>query len=237
MNTFERTRYICGENLSILRKGSNPSPRGFFAANALRLTMVASRLSQTGFYSEVEEEQEARKELDMVHPSFKYGAAINETAQPETSELEEAKRCQIMAAKAIRDVSTYGDASMYSAITDHTTYVKRVAPIRDEPVEPKEMPKPVAPKIVENPPKEKITTNVSVLQDTGSSWSSVVSNRTSMATTTATMASIVRSHGPKMSPLRQRLNENLIKAGKEKSVVKFDEDLPQLESGETESDQ
>ena len=229
MSTFEKTRYICGENLSLLKKGANPTPRGFYAANALRLTMVATRLSKSGFYSEVEEEREARKELDMVHPALQYGAAINEAAQPEPSELEEAKRCQIMAAKAIRDVSTYGNSSIYSAITDHTTYVERVAPIREEPEEPKEMPKLKATKVLENPPKEKITSNVSALQDTGSSWSSIVSKNTSLATTTATLASIVRSQGPKMSPLRQRLNENLIKAGKSKSVVIPDEDLPELE--------
>ena len=230
MNTFEKTRYLCGEDLDILPKNSNPAPRGFYAANALRLTMVATRLAQSGFYSIIEEEQEARKEVDMVHPSHKYGAAVNQSAQPESADLEEAKRCQIMAAKAVRDVSTYGDSSIYSAITNHSTYVKRVAAIKEEPEEPVEVPKIMVPKKVEDTPKEKITSNVAVLGDTGSTWSSVVTG-TSLATTTATLTSIVKSQG---RPLRQKLNDNLIKHNKAKSVVIDISDMPALE-GDTEA--
>lgn len=216
MNTFQKTRYVCGENLENLPKRTNPTPRGFFAANALRIQMVATKLAQVGFYSEVEEEQEARREVEMVHPCHKYGSTVNRAAQPELEEIEEAKRCQIRTATAVRDTSIYGDASMYSAITSHSTYVKRVSAEREEPIEPPAIPKPIAiPKKPEVTPKEKITSNTKVLGDTGSSWSSAVSGP-SLATTTATLTSIVKSQG---KPLRQRINENLIKNGKMSSVV------------------
>ena len=78
-----------------------------------------------------------------------------------------------------------------------------------EVVEPAPMPKPLPPKKIEEP-VEKITSRISVLGDTGSSWSSVVSG-TSLATTTATITSITKSTDSK---LKQRLTAALVRKGK-----------------------
>ena len=59
-------------------------------------------------------------------------------------------------------------------------------------------------------PKEKITSRISVLGDTGSSWSSVASGP-SLATTTATIASIAKSTGSK---IHQRIQLALEAKGK-----------------------
>ena len=73
--------------------------------------------------------------------------------------------------------------------------------------------KPVAPKVKE--PKEKITSNISILEDAGSDdWSIDYSDR-SLATTTATIRSRA-SRGT--TPLRKRINDNLERKGKMHSI-------------------
>lgn len=92
--------------------------------------------------------------------------------------------------------------------------------------EPKAMPKPLPPNRIE--PKEKITSNTKVLQDgTGSSWSDI-STGTSLATTTATIASIQKSES--RSKIQHELNLRM--AGR-KSKIELTptplSDLPALE--------
>ena len=114
MTTLEKTRYVLGDKFELLPKGQLPKPRGFLAANAKRFAMIATKLAQTGEYTDVEEELEARREKEMVHPCARYGSLVNVMTRSEPEDLEEAKRNQIRAAKAIRDVSTYDASSLYS---------------------------------------------------------------------------------------------------------------------------
>ena len=66
-------------------------------------------------------------------------------------------------------------------------------------------------------PKEKITSKVAILQDAGSEdWSVDISDK-SMATTTATIRSRV-SKG--LTPLRAKINDNLLAKGKMQSIPK-----------------
>ena len=114
MATFEKSHYALGDKLELVRKGHRPPSRGFLAVNAKRMTMIATRLSQTGVYSQIEEEKEARLEKDMVRPCAKYGANVNINARAMSDILDQAKKSQIAAAQAIRAVSVYGDHSLYS---------------------------------------------------------------------------------------------------------------------------
>ena len=114
MSTFEKTRYALGDKLELWSKGKRPPSRGFLTVNAKRIAMIATRLGQTGEYSEVEEELEAKAEKEMVHPAATYGAAVNVHARTGPESMDEAIRYQVYAAQAIRDVSLYGDASLYS---------------------------------------------------------------------------------------------------------------------------
>lgn len=116
MSTFEKSRYALGDKLELWAKGKKPPARGFLTINAKRMVMIATRLAQVGEYSSVEEEMEARAEKEMVHPAAIYGAAVNTLARAEPEDLDEARRMQIYAAQAIRDVSLYGDTSLYSGM-------------------------------------------------------------------------------------------------------------------------
>ena len=114
MSTFEKSHYALGDKLELVRKGHRPPPRGFFAVNAKRLAMIATRLAEYGEYSPIEEEKEARLEVQMVKPCAKYGANVNLNARAMSDALDQAKKSQLAAAQAIRAVSVYGDASLYS---------------------------------------------------------------------------------------------------------------------------
>ena len=114
MATFEKSHYALGDKLELVRKGHRPPSRGFLAVNAKRLTMIATRLAQTGTYSQIEEEREARMEKEMVRPCAKYGANVNVNARAMSDVLDQAKKSQIAAAQAIRAVSVYNDHSLYS---------------------------------------------------------------------------------------------------------------------------
>ena len=114
MNTYAKSTYAFGDKLELLQQGKQPPPRGFLAVNARRFAMIATRLAQVGDYSEVEEELQLRAEKEMVKPALKFGASINALSKSDPEQLEEAKRSQIRAAKAIRDASSYGDSSIWS---------------------------------------------------------------------------------------------------------------------------
>ena len=114
MLTYEKTRYAVGDRLELLPKGSKPPSRGLFTVNAWMITNIATRLGQQGFYTRAEEQLEAEKEKLMVFPSLQYGSRVNQNARPDQETLDEAKRSQIRAAKAIRDVSIYGKSSIHS---------------------------------------------------------------------------------------------------------------------------
>lgn len=114
MDTFEKSHYALGDKVELVRAGHRPPSRGFLAVNAKRLTMIATRLAQTGHYSPVDEEQQARRETEMVKPCAKYGAAVNANARPMLDSLDQAKKSQVAAAQAIKAVSVFGDSSLYS---------------------------------------------------------------------------------------------------------------------------
>lgn len=114
MFTYQKSRYAFGDKLELLPKGTRPPPRGFLAVNARKLAMIATRLAQSGDYSDVEEEREARLEMEMVKPCLKYGSLANSRPVPEV--IDEAIQSQIRMAKTIRDVSVYGGTSIYSGI-------------------------------------------------------------------------------------------------------------------------
>ena len=114
MTTFEKSHYALGDKLELVRKGHRPPSRGFLAVNAKKLAMIATRLAQTGFYSPIEEEKEARLEMEMVRPCAKYGTAVNTNARPLSDAMDQARKSQIAATQAIRAVSVYGETSLYS---------------------------------------------------------------------------------------------------------------------------
>ena len=120
MSTFEKSHYALGDKLELVRKGHRPPSRGFLAVNAKKMAMIATRLAQTGFYTPVEEEKEARLEMEMVRPCAKYGTAVNVNARPMSDALDQAKKSQIAAAQAIRAVSVYGETSLYSGKRQNT---------------------------------------------------------------------------------------------------------------------
>ena len=217
MLTYNKTRYAAGDKLELLSKSTKPPSRGLSTVNAWTITSIATRLGQTGEYSVQEEELEAQKELEMVHPSYKYGASVNQQAQADSVDLDEAKSNQIRTFKAVRAMSTFGESTVQSTITCISQFMRDPRPpAPDVPVQEKIKPKKAEP--VE--PKEKITSNVDVLGDTGSVWSSVATG-TSMATTTANFSKISCQS---VTPLRARINRELAKKGKEKSIPppKFD---------------
>ena len=112
MNTFRKSRYAFGDKLELISKGHRPPPRGFLAVNARKLAMIATRLSQTGDYTDIEEERESRMEMEMVKPCLKFGLLAN--ARPVPESIDQAVRTQVRTAKALRDVSIYGDSSIWS---------------------------------------------------------------------------------------------------------------------------
>ena len=114
MYTYQKTRDGLGEKLSQRAPGDRPPPRSFFAVNSIRMAMIATQLGQYGDYTAVEEELQARQERDMVHPCARFGTMVNYNARSTPGDLEEARRNQIRAAKAIRDVSVYGEDSINS---------------------------------------------------------------------------------------------------------------------------
>ena len=125
MYTYQKTRYGLGEKLSSRAPGDRPPPRGFFAVNSIRMAMIANQLSQHGNYTPVEEELQARQERDMVHPCVRFGTMVNYNARATPSDLEEARRNQIRAAKALRDVSVYGEDSINSGIC-YTKFIWKI---------------------------------------------------------------------------------------------------------------
>ena len=114
MFTYQKSRYAFGDKLELVPKGKRPPPRGFLAVNARKLAMIATRLSQTGDYSDIEEEKESRLEMEMVKPCLKYGSLANARPVPEV--VDEAIRTQVRTAMVLRDVSVYGDSSIYSGM-------------------------------------------------------------------------------------------------------------------------
>ena len=210
MLTYEKTRYAAGDKLELLPNGSKPPSRTFTTVNAWTITSIATRLGQKGSYSVQEEKDEVKAELEMVHPSFKYGAAVSLDARPDPDVLDQAKRDQIKAFRTVRDMSVYGESTIHSALTSLSEFIRIPDP------EPIITPDPESnPKIVVKDVKEKITSNTRILGDTGSNWSSVPSGP-SLATTTGTLKGSVK----KITPLRKALNERLAFKGKLSSIPK-----------------
>ena len=209
MATYEKTRYAAGDKLELLSRGAKPPHRSLSAVNAWTITSVATRLGQIGEYSAKEEQAEAAKEAEMVKPSFQYGSLVNPNARPDPSDLEEARRMQIRSFRAIRDVSVYGESSIHSALTSMSAFLARPDPSEEETPMP---PTTDAPKVPKEK-REKITKDTTVLLDgTGSDWSDV-SAATSMATT-ATLGYSLKS----ITPIRARINRNLLVKGKPQSI-------------------
>ena len=231
MLTFEKSRYAAGDKLELLSRGAKPPPRSFSTSNAWFITSIATRLAQTGFYTKAEEDQEEAKEREMVHPSFKYGAMVNLDARPDPETLDQDKRDQIKAFRTCRDMSIYGESSVRSALTSLSSFMRE--PASPDFISPDPEPKQKVSRMTES--KEKITSNLNVLGDSGSVWSDV-STDTSMATTTATYKSSIKS----ITPLRQRLNQRLAAKGKMQSMLIPDEnssstlepeEMEEIESG------
>ena len=114
MNTIEKSRYSTGDKLDLQSSNSRPPPRGWGTVNAWRFANIATRVSQLGNYSEVEEELEARREREMVRPSFQYGRQVNPMAQMDSVNYEELRRNQLRAARALRAESICGDSTIFS---------------------------------------------------------------------------------------------------------------------------
>lgn len=112
MNTIEKSRYSTGDKLELLPQNSRPPPRGWAVVNAWRFANIATRFTHGGDYSDLEEEFEARKELNMVHPSSKYGATVNLRAKPDSSQVEQIRQNQIRIANMARDVASYAESVM-----------------------------------------------------------------------------------------------------------------------------
>ena len=211
MITYEKTHYAVGDKLELLPRGSKPPSRTFSVVNAWFITSIATRLGQVGTYSAQEEQEEVEAELEMVHPSFKYGAAVSLDARPDPEVLDQAKRDQVKAFNNIRNMSVCGESTVHSALTGLSAFMQNEDP------EPIKDPKPKV-KISTRPKeeREKITSNVKVLGDTGSNWSSVTSGP-SLATTTATLRGSVNS-GKGLTRLRKALNDRLKFKGKLSSI-------------------
>ena len=224
MLTYKKSRYGAGDKLELLSSGAKPPPRTLMTVNAWTITSIATRCGQVGEYSVAEELAEAKKELEMVHPAFHYGASVNRNAQAETVDLDTAKSNQVRMFNALRARSTYGDSSAQSTISRISKFMKDpMPPASNFPEqEQQKVQKPEA-----SAPKEKITSNTDILGDTGSQWSSILTGP-SMATTTANFSRISRKTA---TPLRARINSELEKKGKGHSVPQDlmssdDEELP-----------
>ena len=116
MLTYERSRYAAGDKLELLARGRQPPPRGLATVNAWTITSIATRLSQTGFYTPTEEATEREREKEMVRPSFKYGAMVNQNARPDSIMVNQARRDQIRAFRALRDSPNMDEVSIASGI-------------------------------------------------------------------------------------------------------------------------
>ena len=114
MNTIEKTRYSTGDRLELLPNRQRPPPRTWPVVNAWRFASIATKFTNEGVYSDLEEELQARQEKNMVHPSYKYGQSVYNRAMPDSYDLNEAKADQIKAAQAIRDTSIYDTSSVRS---------------------------------------------------------------------------------------------------------------------------
>ena len=221
MITFEKTRYAAGDKLELLPRGSRPPSRTFSTVNAWLITSIATRLGQVGYYTAQEEQAEIKAEMEMVHPSFKYGAAVSLDARPDPAVLDQAKRDQAKAFRTVRDMSVYGESTVRSALTSLSAFMKQSEPEMVKSSNPKT-------KITLKPKdeREKITSNIKVLGDTGSTWSSATSG-TSLATTTATITGSVKG----LTPLRKALNDRLKFKGKLSSIPK--NNLDEISSDDT----
>ena len=224
MRTYKKSRYGAGDKLELLGSGSKPPPRTLTTVNAWTITNIATRLGQQGEYSVEEEREEAKRELDMVHPAFHYGSSVNRNAQADTVDLAMAKSNQIRAFNAIRARSTYGESTAQSTIS-------RISKFMKDPMPPAaNFPDQEQPKVTKPPasePKEKITSNLDILGDTGSQWSSIGTGP-SMATTTANFSLISKKTKTR---LRDRIDRELEKKGKGHSIPQLnvssdDESLP-----------
>ena len=114
MKTYEKTRYAAGDKLKLLPKGRHPPSRGLATVNAWLITSIATRLGQTGFFTQAEEDQQIELEKEMVRPSFKYGALVNQDARPDPATLDQAKREQIRMFNALRDSPNMDEGSIVS---------------------------------------------------------------------------------------------------------------------------
>ena len=114
MSTIEKSRYSTGDKLELQPTDSRPPPRGWATVNAWRFANIATQVSRSGFYSEVEEELEARKELEMVKPSTKFGRMVNPSARMDSDSLENIRRAQLRAAQEMRAESLCGESTVRS---------------------------------------------------------------------------------------------------------------------------
>lgn len=220
MLTYKKSRYGAGDKLELLSSGSKPPARTLTTVNAWTITNIATRLGQTGEYSVAEEVEEAKKELDMVHPAFHYGARVNRNAQADSVDLDTAKSNQVRTFRALRARSTFGDSTVQSTISRISKFMRDPMPPASNFPEQEQKISTKGAQI-----KEKTTSNTAVLGDTGSQWSSIRTGP-SLATTTANFSLISRKT---TTPLRQKINDELEKKGKSHSIpqdpVSSDDDM------------
>lgn len=114
MKTFSKTRYATGDKLELLPKGRHPPPRALSTVNAYTITSIATRLGQVGDFTAAEEAQQVELEKQMVRPSFKYGALVNQNARPDPSILDRARHQQIRVFEALRDSPRLDEESLVS---------------------------------------------------------------------------------------------------------------------------
>ena len=114
MNTIEKSRYSTGDKLELQPSDSRPPPRGWATVNAWRFANIATRVSQSGTYTDLEEELEAQKEKEMVRPSFKFGRQVNRDARTHSNTFDEVRRSQLRAARALRAESICGNSTVFS---------------------------------------------------------------------------------------------------------------------------
>ena len=209
MKTYNKTRYATGDKLELLPKGSKPEYRGLFTVNAWTIANIATQLAQEGYYTAEEEAAEEEAEAEMVHPAMHYGSSINMDARPDSETLDEAKRNQIRTLKAIRDVSVYGEKSIYSALTNLSVFLDRDTSEESEDSEAK--PPPTTEE--SSKPKEKkeqITSKTSILMDGSvSEWSDLTDNQS-----WATTATLMPQSQASVTPIRSKIDQNLAAKGK-----------------------
>ena len=114
MLTYQKSRYGAGDKLQLLPKGQQPPPRGLATVNAWTITSIATRLGQTGHYTQAEETQQRELEKQMVRPSFRFGSLVNQDARPDPSTLDRAKREQIRIMNALKDSPMMDEDSLVS---------------------------------------------------------------------------------------------------------------------------